>query len=244
MAFTIYHPEWGALRPILGVLCDMDGLLLDTEKLFARFWTEAAQALGFPMTWQMSLGLRSLSRQAGQARMESYFGPSADYTAIRAERIRRMDAWIAAHGVDPKPGLNNMLDALDRLAIPAAVTSSSPPERIRQYLEPLGFYHRFREICSGYEVPRGKPEPDIYLHGAARLGLAPENCLALEDSPAGILSAYRAGCMPVMIPDLDEPDGETRSRLFARADSLGDIPDLLNALQTAGKTGETAASPW
>ena len=244
MAFTIYHPEWGALRPILGVLCDMDGLLLDTEKLFARFWTEAAQSLGFPMTWQMSLGLRSLSQGAGQAYLDQCLGPGADYAAIRAERIRRMDAWIAAHGVDPKPGLNNMLDALDRLAIPAAVTSSSPPERIREYLEPLGLYHRFREICSGYEVPRGKPEPDIYLHGAARLGLAPENCLALEDSPAAILSAYRAGCPPVVIPALDEPDAVPRSRLFARADSLGDIPDLLNALQNAGKTGETAASPW
>ena len=244
MAFTICHPEWGASRPILGVLCDMDGLLLDTEKLFARFWTEAAQALGFPMTWHQSLGLRSLSQEAGQAYLRQCLGPWADYAAIRAERIRRMDAWIAAHGVDPKPGLSKMLDALNRLAIPAAVTSSSPPERIREYLEPLGLYHRFREICSGYEVSRGKPEPDIYLHGAARLGLAPENCLALEDSPAGILSAYRAGCLPVMIPDLDEPDGETRSRLFARADSLGDIPDLLNALQNAGKTGGTAASPW
>ena len=69
--------------------------------------------------------------------------------------------------------------------------------------------------------------PDIYLHGAAELGLKPENCVALEDSPAGILSAYRAGCLPVMIPDQDEPDEKTLPLLYARADSLTDIITLL-----------------
>ena len=234
MAFTIYHPEWGAERPIFGVLCDMDGLLLDTEALYTRFWQEAAQALGFPMTRAQALGLRSLNLGPGQAYLTQCLGPEADYTAIRAERIRRMDAWIAAHGVAPKPGVREMLDALDARGIPAAVTSSSPPERIREYLEPLGLYHRFRAICSGYDMARGKPEPDIYLHGAARLGLAPEHCLALEDSPTGILSAYRAGCLPVMIPDLDEPDPETCALLFAQADSLADISDLLGAKEMPG----------
>ena len=234
MAFTIYHPEWGAERPIFGVLCDMDGLLLDTESLYTRFWQEAAQALGFPMTRAQALGLRSLNLGPGQAYLTQCLGPEADYTAIRAERIRRMDAWIAAHGMDPKPGVREMLDTLDARGIPAAVTSSSPPERIREYLEPLGLYHRFRAICSGYDMVRGKPEPDIYLHGAARLGLAPEHCLALEDSPTGILSAYRAGCLPVMIPDLDEPDPETCALLFARADSLADISDLLGAKEMPG----------
>ncbi len=234
MAYEIYRKEWCAGRPVLGVLCDMDGLLLDTEALYTRFWQEAAQALGFPMTRAQALGLRSLNLGPGQAYLTQCLGPEADYTAIRAERIRRMDAWIAAHGVNPKPGIQEMLDALDARNIPAAVTSSSPPDRIREYLEPLGLYRRFRAICSGYDMARGKPEPDIYLHGAARLGLAPGNCLALEDSPAGILSAYRAGCLPVMIPDLDEPDPETRGLLFARADSLADIPDLLDAMKMPG----------
>ena len=83
-------------------------------------------------------------------------------------------------------------------------------------------------------MARGKREPDIYLHGDARLGRAPEHCLALEDSPTGILSAYRAGCLPVMIPDLDEPDPETCALLFARADSLADISDLLGAKEMPG----------
>jgi len=227
MALTIQNPEWGAARPIRGVLFDMDGLVLDTEKLYARFWQEAACFYGYPMTYEQALGMRSLSHTAGQAKLADFFGPGVSYPAIRAKRIARMDAFIARHGVAPKPGVSTLLDYLDAHRIPAAITSSSPMDRIFAYLEPLGLYHRFAKICSGYQVPHGKPEPDIYLYGAAALGLAPETCLALEDSPAGILSAFRAGCLPVLIPDLDRPGEETRSLLYAEADSLLDVIGLL-----------------
>ena len=79
-------------------------------------------------------------------------------------------------------------------------------------------------------MAHGKPEPDIYLAGAAGLHLSPNECLALEDSPAGIESAARAGCMAVMIPDLDQPDSHTLSRCFARAEQLSDIRDLIERL--------------
>ena len=227
MAIELLKPEWGALRPIRGVLFDMDGLVLDTEKLFTRFWMEAAHLHGYPMTREQALGMRSLSKTAGQRQLESYFGPNVRYGEIRATRIRLMSAYIAEHGVEPKPGIYELLDHLDACHIPAAITSSSPVDRIESYLKPLGLYHRFAKICSGHEVPHGKPEPDIYLHGAARLGLKPESCLALEDSPAGILSAFRAGCLSVVIPDQDIPGEEILSRCYARADSLADIISLL-----------------
>lgn len=229
MAFEIYDSTRHHTQPVLGVLFDMDGLVLDTEKLYARFWREAAHSLGFPMTWEQALGMRSLNQAAGQEQLNRYFGPGASYTEFRARRIEGMDAYIALHGVEPKSGIVPLLDYLDAQHIPAAITSSSPMDRIRAYLEPLGLYHRFAKICSGYEVPRGKPAPDIYLHGAAQLGLSPENCLALEDSPAGILSAHRAGCLPVIVPDLDQPDEATKPLLYAKADSLADIPALLES---------------
>ena len=228
MAFQILKPEWGALRPIRGVLFDMDGLVLDTEKLFTRFWMEAAQAHGHPMTLEQALGMRSLSSSAGQAQLERCFGSDVNYSQIRATRIRLMSAFIEENGVEPKPGIYDLLDHLDAHHIPAAITSSSPTDRIESYLKPLGLYRRFTKICSGHEVPNGKPEPDIYLHGAAQLGLKPEECLALEDSPAGVLSAFRAGCRTVVIPDQDQPDEITLSRCCAKADSLSDIIDLLN----------------
>ena len=225
---TQFHPD---LRPtIRGVLFDMDGLVLDTEKLYSRFWMEACHFYGFPMTYEQSLRMRSANSRLGAANLQAFFGPTADYKAIRAKRIQLMEAWIDENGVEPKPGIYELLDYLQAHGIAAAITSSSPTERIQKHLSSLGLYHRFDRICSGYEVPWGKPAPDIYLHGAASLNLKPEECLALEDSPLGIESAFRAGCHAVVIPDQDAPTPETLSRSFARADSLLDVIDLPNCL--------------
>ena len=226
MALAMYHPEWGS-RPIRGVLFDMDGLVLDTEKLYTRFWMEAANELGYPMTFQQALGMRSLNRDLGQAKLEAYFGPGISYPEVRSRRIQLMDAYIAEHGIDAKPGIRELLDHLHANGIACAITSSSPMENIRRHLAAHGLLKQFNRLCSGYDVPNGKPAPDIYLHGAAALGLKPEECLALEDSPTGILSAYRAGCLPVMVPDLDQPKAETTAILYAKADSLIDVIDLL-----------------
>ena len=91
----------------------------------------------------------------------------------------------------------------------------------------LGYFHLFDKICTGYEVPNGKPAPDIYIYGARSLGLKPEECLAVEDSPAGITAAYRAGCPTVMIPDQDPATPELEGMLYAKADGLVDLIDLL-----------------
>ena len=211
-----------------GVLFDVDGVILDTECLYSRFWMEACHFFGFPMTKAQSLQMRSLNKTAGQEKFHALFGPAADYAVIRQKRIELMDAFVEKEGVAAKPGIYTLLDALEQRGIPCAITSSSPRERLASYLEPLNLYHRFAKVITGYDVPKGKPEPDIYLRGAAELGLAPEECLALEDSPAGILSAFRAGCLPVLIPDQDCPGEDTLSLLYAKGDVLTDVIPLLD----------------
>lgn len=225
MAITIYKENHPKIR---GVLFDMDGLVLDTEKLYTRFWMESLHFYGFPMTLSQALKLRSANAKLSTEILQGYFGPTVDYRKCRDKRVELMDAFIEQQGVEAKPGIRELLDALDARGIPAAITSSSPTDRIEKHLGSLNLLHRFTAICSGYDVPRSKPFPDIYLRGAASLGLPPKNCLALEDSPTGILSAYRAGCIAVMVPDLDQPDNETVTRLHAKADTLKDIIDLLD----------------
>ena len=218
--------------PIRGVLFDMDGVVIDTEKLYTRFWTEAANDLGWPMTREQALQLRSLGRGPGQAKLEAFFGPGVSYDIIRARRIELMDVYIATHGVEEKPGIRELLAFLKERNIPCAITSSSSIPVIRQHLGKLGLLGGFTALCSGKDVLRGKPAPDIYLHGAAALGLAPENCLAIEDSPAGIEAAWRAGCRAVIVPDQDQPDGEVLARCFAKADSLLDVLEIMSKTYT------------
>ncbi len=224
MAITIYKENTPRIR---GVLFDMDGLVLDTEKLYCRFWVEAGRFYGFPMTLDQALKMRAANAQLSEQNLHSFFGPAADYRKCRAKRIELMDAFIEENGVETKPGIVELLDALDQHGISAAITSSAPKDRIKQHLASVNLLHRFAAICSGHDVPNGKPAPDIYLHGAASLGLRPEECLALEDSPTGILAAYRAGCVTVMVPDMDQPDETTEKLLHAKADNLSDVITLL-----------------
>ena len=214
-------------REVRGVLFDMDGVVIDTEKLYTRFWMEAAADLGHPMTLDQALQLRSLGKAPSQAKLDSFFGPVLDYDTLRNRRIELMEAFIAEHGIEEKKGIRELLACLKEKGIPCAITSSSSIPLIRRHLGDLGLLEGFTALCSGKDVPQGKPAPDIYLHGAATLGIAPEDCLAIEDSPAGIESAWRAGCMAIIVPDQDQPGEEVLSRSFARADSLLDVMELL-----------------
>lgn len=225
MALHIYNQNIPRIR---GVLFDMDGLVLDTEKLYTRFWMEACRFYGFPMTLNQALKMRAANSKLSEENLHSFFGPEADYRQCRAKRIELMDAFIEENGVETKPGIFELLDALDARGIPAAITSSAPKERIKKHLASVGLLDRFAALCSGHDVPNGKPAPDIYLHGAASLELPPEHCLALEDSPTGILAAHRAGCITVMVPDLDQPDSDTEKLLCAKADTLSDVIGLLD----------------
>ena len=213
---------------VRGVLFDLDGVVIDTEKLYTRFWIEAARDLGYTMTLEQALQMRSLGRVLSQQKLDSFYGPGLlDYMDLRARRIELMGAWIAEHGVEEKKGIRELLTCLKEKEIPCAITSSSSIPVIREHLGNLGLLEYFTALCSGKDVPSGKPAPDIYLHGAATIGVAPECCLAIEDSPVGIEAAWSAGCMAVIVPDLDQPDALTLSRCYAKADSLLDVMELL-----------------
>ena len=227
MAYEILHPRVGFPAGIRGVLFDMDGVILDSEKLYARFWAAACESFGYSMTYQQALGMRSLNAQAGQAYLSSLFGPDISYPQVRAKRIELMDAYVEENGVEAKPGILPLLDYLTSRRIPYAITTASPLDRIANHLGRLGLYQRFPHICTAHAVAQGKPAPDIYLLGAKTIGLPPESCLALEDSYTGLLSAHRAGCLASIVPDLDQPSPEILDIAYAKLDSLADVIDLM-----------------
>ncbi|KIR01419.1 pseudouridine-5' phosphatase [Lachnospiraceae bacterium TWA4] len=212
---------------ILGVIFDMDGVIIDSEKLYCRFWKEAANALGYPMTHEQALEMRSLNHTLAKEKLQSFFGEHTSHKDIRAKRVELMDAYLENHPMDLKPGVLTILDYLKSNGLKVALATSTKFDRAKSYLSSLQIVDYFEEITSGDMVTNGKPDPEIYLLAAKKLGLSPANCLAVEDSYSGLLSANRAGCYPVMIPDQNEPDEKMNNLLFEKFDRIDKISYLI-----------------
>ena len=211
---------------IKGIISDMDGVILDTEKLYVRFWREAASFYGFPMTLEHALGIRSLSGKLAEEKLQGWFGKEFDYNAVRQKRIELMDKFVNQNGVEPKPGAKALLSYIKDNGYALALATATPVDRAVRYLKSVELYSFFDQIVSAREVKRGKPAPDIYLCAAKRLGLDPKECIALEDSQNGIRSAFAAGCKTIMVPDLDRPTEEIMPLLFGVANGLEDVINI------------------
>ena len=212
---------------IKGVISDMDGVILDTEKLYVRFWCEAANFYGYSMQRHHALSIRSMARMFVIDKLKGYFGEDFDYHAVHAKRIELMDKYIEENEIEAKQGAETLLSYLKQNGYKVALATATAPDRATAYLERLDLLKYFDEIVCASMVEKGKPEPDIYLYAAEKLGLEPHECIALEDSQNGIKSASSAGCKTVMVPDLDGPTDEIKPLLYAVADNLTDVIKLL-----------------
>ncbi len=212
---------------IKAVIFDMDGLMLDTEKLLVKYWCEAANRLGFPMERKHALALRSFSRKFAIPKLKEWFGEDCDYMAIHDLRVKLMKEYTDVHGIEKKQGLDTLLDYLTTHGYRTAVATATNIERAEEYLKKIGVYDKFETIICGNMLENGKPCPDIYLYACERLGLEPSQCMALEDSPNGVKSASSAGCVTVMVPDLTQPDEEQLNAVYAVAPSLDKVIDVL-----------------
>lgn len=205
---------------IKAVIFDMDGLMIDTEKLLMRFWIESAQSFGFNMTKEDVLSIRSLAGKYTEIKLKKRFGNSFDYKAVRARRIELMNAYILKNGIEKKKGLDELLIYLKENGYKTSVATATDLKRASMYLDIIDVKKYFDKIVCATMVKNGKPKPDIYLKTCEELGVLPCEAIALEDSPNGIISAHDAGCKAVMVPDLSEPDEEIKSFLYERIDSL------------------------
>lgn len=212
---------------IKAVIFDMDGTLIDTEKYYRVFWPKALEEFGYKITEEQVLSLRSLGRPFAPVRFREWYGNDFDYYAVRSRRSELMNAHLARVGIEKKPGAEEILEILRQKKIIAAVATASDIERTEKYLRETGIREYFSKLISATMVKEGKPSPDIYIYACEQLGLSPDECIAVEDSPNGVISAYKAGCRVVMVPDQTEPDDELSQYLYGCAESLDKIAELL-----------------
>ncbi|MBQ8959980.1 MAG: HAD family phosphatase [Ruminococcus sp.] len=193
---------------IRGAVFDMDGLLIDTEKLYLKYWKQAAADFGYEMKDEHVFAIRSLARKFSIPKLKSFFGEDLPTEEIRARRTELIDADIERNGITVKKGMRELMGYLRERGVRTAVATSTARDRTERYLGKIGAGELFDAVICGDMVSSGKPDPEIYLTAAKALGLAPQECAAFEDSPNGIRAAHAAGCEAIMIPDLTPPEEE------------------------------------
>jgi HAD superfamily hydrolase (TIGR01509 family) len=222
------------MSPIGAVIFDLDGLLLDTERLSRHGWTLAAAEM------DVEVPIATLDTIIGRRRGEvehefrAAMGADFDTTELYRRYAVHYTAQLEACTVDQlrKPGVAALLDWLDAEGIPRAIATSSLAPTAADKLARAELSARFDIVVTGEQVARSKPEPDIYVEAARRLGVTPAYCVAFEDSDLGLEAAMAAGMRAVAVPDLKPLPDDVLRRTHAVIASLHDAPALLTVRQT------------
>ncbi|MBY0323909.1 MAG: HAD family phosphatase [Reyranella sp.] len=212
-------------QPVAAALFDMDGLLLDTEAIYIEAIQVAARGLGYPeMPIDLCHSTAGITGPVRNRMIEAHYGEGFNIEAFRQHfsvHVRRR----TEAGIPLKPGVVELLDFLDGHGLPLAVATSARRPTAENHLGKAGLLDRFKAVATRDDVERTKPHPDVYLEAARRLAVAPERCIAFEDSNVGLEAAHAAGTMAFMVPDLVQPLPESRARC------VDVLPDLHAALR-------------
>lgn len=189
-----------------GAIFDMDGTLLDTERLYRETWEELAVEYGQIHDPDFPHAIAGTSGEHMRRIVRSYY-PQVDAEQFITDCLERVRQKVKI-SVDKKKGMDELLNYLKQNDVKMAVASSNSISQIRENMTAVGAMDYFSVLMGGNEIENGKPAPDIFLLAAERLGLPPTDCYVFEDGINGVRAGVAAGCKTVMIPDGNEANDE------------------------------------
>lgn len=210
------------------VLFDMDGLLLDSERVIAASLVSVAEEMGAQIEPAFWLSMVGKASPQCRAMLAERIGDAHAAELLRRGFARYTE--VALKGIPHRPGVIPLLDWLAVRNIPCAVGTSTRQPLAGKKLAAAGLLGYFKAVVSSTDVPHPKPAPDTYLEAARRLGVESSGCLVLEDSPTGVRAALAAGMTAIQVPDLVLPDEETRRLGHRIAGSLTEVQQWLSLL--------------
>jgi beta-phosphoglucomutase len=182
----------------LGVIFDLDGVLLDSYQMHFKCWLALAEADGILLT---ESDFRSLFGRRGREIAHQVWGPEFTEQQIVSIHSRKQALYRESlqRNVPAMDGAVQLIDSLLAAGLVLAVGSSAPPANVKMTLEKLGRRQAFSAIVTGSDVTRGKPDPGVFLLAAQRMGIEPSHCAVIEDAPVGIAAAVRGGMTAIAL---------------------------------------------
>ena len=221
----------GTSRPTRAMIFDMDGVLIDSEPLWRRAEMKCFGAVGLTLTEEDCL--KTVGRRIDE--VANYWFERTPWSGVSpsviADRIvDEMVTLISAEGV-PAPGAQEAIEAVQTEGWRIALASSSSKRLIDTVLESFGWQSHFEVVRSAENESHGKPHPAVYLATVRELGLEPIDCVAIEDSANGMLSALEAGMRCIAIPEAATRNDPRFDSATWRFDSLRDVPRALPMIE-------------
>lgn len=208
---------------IKAVVFDMDGVIFDSEKIYHKSWLMMMPKYNITGVEEIFPKMMGASATDIEKLFKSVYGDDFPFWEYRSDVRAQISEIISRDGLEMKKGVLETLEFLKENNYPVALATSTSRESVESHLKNAGIRKYFDFIVTGDEVTNSKPDPEIYLKACKAIGVLPENAVAVEDSFNGIRSAYKAGMMPVMIPDTVMPDADIQKLLFKKFESLLDL---------------------
>lgn len=212
---------------IKALLFDMDGLLLDSERVVQESWNVAGEALGYGKVGEHIYNTLGMNASGRKEYFNNVFGTGFPYEEFQKLSRKAFFNVADQEGIPLKPGAKELIFYAKQMGYKVGLVTSSRKEYAMDVLKKAGIFSCFDGCIFGDMVSKSKPDPEIYEKGCKMLGEEPEWCIAFEDAPAGVIAASAAGIDVIMVPDLVQPNDAIRMRTWKVLDSLDEAIGLL-----------------
>ncbi len=212
---------------IEAVIFDMDGVIFDSERIIVDLWLDFAKETNLPMMDEIVIKCIGINDKATEAVFKEAYGEGYDYEYFKGIISKKYHEMCDGGKLPMKPGVVELLSFLKENNVKVALASSTKTQIVVNQLRDAHILEYFQKVICGDMVSKSKPEPDIFLKACEELEVKPENAYIIEDSFNGIRAAYAAKAMPIMVPDMIQPDDQIRSLCHKIFTGLTDVRDYL-----------------
>ena len=216
------------MENIKAFIFDMDGLILDTERIAFKSYKEALKEYGYDFTEAFFLTLIGTNVKLTKELCLNRYGSWFPFDLLHENHNKITEEYIKKNGVPLKEGVNELIDYLKEKDYKIALATSSDREKAEYLLELVKIKDKFDYIICGNDIVNSKPNPEIFLKAAENLKVEPKECVVIEDSKFGVKAAVNAGMKVINVPDMKMPNSEVKSMAFKIFNNLLEVKDYIS----------------